>query len=209
MREEPRPAPPPADQTDQTDQALAEPWTAPTTERRWGEAIPPERQIELEARLQAWADEGEAGHGQGTSPFAWDNWRQQLTGADVFYLAARALAGPDGDAAALQRAATQLRNKEQRYFLDLSALHLERASLMGAHLEGADLHEAHLERASLVGASFDKASRLNDAVLTGASFDQVRFENTNLTVLDWSLVDRLGDERTARAAKYYGIEGIA
>jgi hypothetical protein len=38
-------------------------------------------------------------------------------------------------------------------------------------------------------------------VLTEVSFDQVSFDNTNLTVVDWSLVDLLGDERTARAAK--------
>jgi uncharacterized protein YjbI with pentapeptide repeats len=101
--------------------------------------------------------------------------------------------------------------------------HLEGTSLTGAHLEGADLTEAHLEGkmmaaddlarirgwaadfperlspADLRGASFDKASRLQEAVLTGVSFDQVTFDNTNLTVVDWSLVDRLGDERTARA----------
>jgi hypothetical protein len=51
------------------------------------------------------------------------------------------------------------------------------------------------------GASFDKVLRLNDAVLTGARFDQVTFDNTNLPVVDWSLVDILGDERTARERK--------
>jgi Pentapeptide repeats (8 copies) len=64
-------------------------------------------------------------------------------------------------------------------------------------LEGADLRNAHLEGAILNGASLDKTSRLNDAVLADASFDQVTFDNTNLTVVDWSLVDILGDERTA------------
>jgi hypothetical protein len=67
-------------------------------------------------------------------------------------------------------------------------------------LEGTSLDGARLERAVLSGASFGKTSRLNDAVLTGVAFDQVRFDNTNLTVADWSLVDRLGDERMARTA---------
>ncbi len=93
----------------------------------------------------------------------------------------------------------------------LYAAHLEGAHLEGARLEGADLYQAHLEGADLGAAhlrgaflreaSFDKASRLNDAVLTGASFDQVIFDNTNLTVVDWSLVTALGDEHTARARK--------
>ena len=38
-------------------------------------------------------------------------------------------------------------------------------------------------------------------MLTGAAFDQVTFDNTNLTVIDWSLVDTLGDEHRARALK--------
>jgi hypothetical protein len=40
-------------------------------------------------------------------------------------------------------------------------------------------------------------------MLTGVSFDQVTFDNTNLTVVDWGLVHILGDEHTARAAKGY------
>ncbi len=94
---------------------------------------------------------------------------------------------------------------------DLYLANLKRASLVGASLDGANftfaqlagasLGEAHLAGADLRGASFDKTSRLNDAMLTGASFDQVTFDNTNLTVVDWSRVDILGDERTARERK--------
>jgi hypothetical protein len=87
---------------------------------------------------------------------------------------------------------------------DLSEVHLENADLRGAHLEGAFLRGAHLEGANLTGASFDKTSHLNDAVLTGASFDQVTFDNTNLTVADWSLVDILGDEHAARERRGSG-----
>jgi hypothetical protein len=61
-----------------------------------------------------------------------------------------------------------------------------------------------MEGAVLVGASFDKTSRLNDAVFTGASLDQVTYDNTNLTVVDWSQVDNLGDERKARDGKETG-----
>jgi len=41
-------------------------------------------------------------------------------------------------------------------------------------------------------------SRLNDAKLTDARFDQIIFDNTNLTVVDWNLIKTLGDERLAR-----------
>jgi uncharacterized protein YjbI with pentapeptide repeats len=83
----------------------------------------------------------------------------------------------------------------------LSGAYLEKAYLIGAHLEGADLTLAHLEGANLTRASFDKASRLNDVVLTDASLDQVIFDQVNLTVVDLSLVDILGDERTAHTLK--------
>jgi uncharacterized protein YjbI with pentapeptide repeats len=83
----------------------------------------------------------------------------------------------------------------------LAGAQLEGASLRGARLAGTDLRKAHLAGADLTGTGFDKNSRLNEAVLTGASFDQISFDRTNLTVVDWSLVTTLGDERTARAHK--------
>src|SRR5262249_40684654 len=55
----------------------------------WGDAISDERQAELEARLHAW--EQAADHGDRTGPFD----GEQLTGADVHWLAARTLAGSD------------------------------------------------------------------------------------------------------------------
>ena len=84
---------------------------------------------------------------------------------------------------------------------DLSGARLEDAVLHKAHLEGADLSGAHLERANLTSASFDKAARLNEASLNGARLDQVTFDNVNLTVVEWGLVQRLGDEIAARQAK--------
>jgi uncharacterized protein YjbI with pentapeptide repeats len=83
----------------------------------------------------------------------------------------------------------------------LDEARLDQADLTGAHLDYAVLYRAHLEHAVLVGTWFDKATRLNNAILTGVSLDQVSFDNTNLTVVDWSLVETLGDEHTARMPK--------
>jgi hypothetical protein len=70
-----------------------------TDEHRWGEPIATERQVELDGNLKAWADEepaaGGAGHGERAGPFAGEMADKQgvsLTGADVTYLADRALA---------------------------------------------------------------------------------------------------------------------
>ncbi len=258
--------------------------------KRWGDPISKERQAELDAlaeQQRVWSEQPEAFLGE--SPFGGAG---RLTGADVFWLAARALArwGEEtDDVAALAAAQADLRAVAQdtqtgrgvRGKVDLRDTHLELADLMGAHLEGAflwgvyleqatldgahlegarlhdasleladlmgahlegaglqgthleqallfqahleradlhdanlqgtslgeahvegaDLRKAHLERADLTAASFDKSSRLNGAILTGASFDQVSFDNTNLTVVDWGLVDILGDEVTARSPK--------
>ena len=84
---------------------------------------------------------------------------------------------------------------------NLTGAHLEGASLNGAQLEGANLSHAHLEEAFLNGATFDNATRLNDAVVTGAQLDQATFDNTNLSVVDWRAVPWLGDELKAREAK--------
>ena len=240
---------------------------------KWGDSISEERQVELDtlAELQrTWAEQPEATRGVGPLQDI------PLTGADVFWLAKRALADPEGDADELAVAERRLRlpniyfvrstlhleradlggaylqgaallrshleganlQKAQLEGANLGDAHLERADLGGAYLQGANLGDAHLERADLGGAYlqgavllrshleganlrqahlegtnlrkahlegadlvatwFDKASDLNDAILTGISLDQASFDNTNLTVVDWSLVDILGDERTAR-----------
>ena len=80
----------------------------------------------------------------------------------------------------------------------LTGVNLAGANLAGANLDRSTLHTASLAGANLRGASFDQVSRLNDTVLTGASFDQVTFDNTNLTVVDWSRVTILGDEYLAQ-----------
>jgi hypothetical protein len=242
------------EQRQQVQVAQAE--TSTTSEQpKWGELPPPKRIAVLEARLAEWEQlpaeaRVDPAKGEGRSAFdqkgpqAWQGGT--LTGADVFYFAARTLAG-SAQEAAISEAAESLRTTdfvEQFIVLDVFPVHLDGADLFGAHLDGAHLFGAHLdgadlssahldgtvlsdahlegavlsdahldgahldgahlEGANLTGASFDKASRLINAILSGASFDQVTFDNTNLTVIDWSLVRILGDERRARERKGNG-----
>jgi hypothetical protein len=129
----------------------------------------PERIAELEARLAEWEQlpkeaRGDPARYEGRSAFdrrGPHSWKGPLTGADVFYLAARTLAGsvePD----ALAAAATRLRTSdlEERLDFDLTALNLVGADLTNAHLEhailsfsdlrGVDLADAHLSRVTKV-----------------------------------------------------------
>ncbi len=217
-----------SDPTSRPQPATATAAAAPpaTTGDRWGDEIPEERVRELEEMLRAW--DAETDHGDRKGPFdsGPDKVGVQLTGADVFYLAARALVGttttdgPIADVAAAREAL--MSDPDLRYSLDLSALqlagaHLSRAQLAGTYLSGAqlagtylgraqlvgaDLSRAQLERADLRYASLDKTTRLNDATLTGASLDQIILDNTNLTVVKWGRVAPLGDELRARTANY-------
>jgi hypothetical protein len=190
---------------------------------RWGGSITAERQAELQVYLDRWS--AETHHGTHQGPFD----GIPLTGADVFWLAVGSVRDQHGtgpnlhlEGANLEGANLRAAHLEGASFreahlegADLSEAHLEGADLVLAHLEGASLRGAHLEGADLFGvrlqsadlrsAYFDKASRLNDAVLSGVSFDQVTFDNTNLTGVDWSLVPILGDERTARERR--GADG--
>jgi hypothetical protein len=189
--------------------------TAPTGDR-WGDDIPEARVRELEKLLAAW--EAEADHGDRKGPFDNGSGKRRgvpLTGADVFYLAARALGATSilvADLAAAREALRAVRKDfSLHYSLNLSVLHLEGATLRQAHLERAYLVEAHLERAFLSGAhlegatlrsaSLDKTTHLNDATLTGTSLDQITFDNANLTVVKWARVAPLGDELRACAPK--------
>lgn len=95
----------------------------------------------------------------------------------------------------------------------LTGTHLQRATLTRAHLDAASLRSAHLERARLrdawlVGANLeraylDDATSLERTVLGGRQQQSVcvadaRWDRTNLAVMDWSRVRRLGDEQIAR-----------
>jgi hypothetical protein len=107
---------------------------------------------------------------------------------------------------------------------DLCGAHLEGADLRGAHLEGADLRGAHLEGADLCGAHLEGADlrgahlggngqvpanlrmaffaattnlegiRLGDEQSGTVPVADVHWGNVNLTVVDWTRVDKLGDE---------------
>jgi pentapeptide repeat protein len=190
---------------------------------RWGDPISEERQRYLQGYLDEWALETD--HDVRRGPFH----GEPLTGADVSWLAER-VRNYIGDVPGLHLEVANL-VKAHLEGVDLSKAHLEGALLVDAHLEGTDLGEvhleeallirahlegvdlirahlegvdlirAHLEEANLTAASFDKASRLNEAVLASASFDQVTFDNTNLSVVDWKKVPILGDELTAQKTK--------
>jgi hypothetical protein len=101
---------------------------------RWGDPISEERQAGLQAladRQQEWAANAEVERGDSLFTDV------RLTGADMFWLASSALAGPDGGVVASEqwaRAAEQLRAASAASkaavargagALDLSALHLE------------------------------------------------------------------------------------
>lgn len=99
---------------------------------------------------------------------------------------------------------------------DLRGVHLEGADLRGAFLSGANLAQArlqgtnlcqaHLEgernfpkSANLRGAFFDGAALLEGMTLGNEQFGFVsladaQWGNANLAALDWTQVDRLGDE---------------
>jgi hypothetical protein len=172
-------------------------WLPISGEHRWGEPISQEDQASLEARLQQW--QAEADHGDRCSP--WEGMR--LTGAHVYWLAVRAMAGAGGDAGATAAAEAQLRVvsgggrnwggdeswggavlgvQTRRELLELrqkaGAYWDVVTDLTAMHLEGANLIGAHLEgaflhRAHLEGAFLSNA-HLEDAVLTMTHLQQAQ-----------------------------------
>jgi hypothetical protein len=104
---------------------------------------------------------------------------------------------------------------------DLRGCHLEGASLWavnlreancdGAHLEGTDLWNAHVEGAFLYRA-YLQGARLHEAYLAGVHFTDlhltdedgvgpmvadIHWEGVNLSVVNWSAIRVLGDDRWA------------
>lgn len=142
--------------------------------KRWGDPISAERQAELKVladKQQEWAAQS-AGE-RGASSFQ----NVDLTGADVFWLAAYALTSPERDGT---QALAFLRDRYSDLDLDLSVLHMEHAQLADEHLEGAMLDGAHLEEAQLVGTYLSKAT-LEAAHLEGAALWDGHLEETNLS----------------------------
>lgn len=149
-------------------------------------------------------------------PFDWD-WGKNLwlTGADVYYLAARHIVGLDGDVAeaverldqpvvypnvvlpTLNLAHANLRHAHLERAV-LRQTHLEEAFLAGVHLEQANLYQAHLAGVNLRGAYFDAATVIRQATVTDAirgtiSVADVRWQGVNLAVVSWrGILDKKG-----------------
>lgn len=121
----------------------------------------------------------------------------QLNGAD---LRAAHLEGADLSEAYLERANLSEAHLEKT---NLKGAHLEGAGIRAAHLEGTDLSGAHLEGSNLSGAFFTSVTNLKGVhfgneksgfvLLAG-----VRWSDVDLSVVDWTQMNILGDEYQAR-----------
>ena len=139
---------------------------------KWGDPISEERQAELQGILHAWDALG-ADHGNKKGPFA----DKSLTGADVYWLAER-VRDERGEVPNLHLERAYLRQAHLEG-ANLIMAHLEGAFLFQAHLEGADLGGAHLEGAHLYQAQLKGAS-LGAAYLEGATLLGAHLEGTDL-----------------------------
>lgn len=86
---------------------------------------------------------------------------------------------------------------------DLKGVHLEGANLIMAHLENANLWGASLAGANLRGAYFDERSYFAGVTLGDKKYGYValvdmRWNDTNLALVDWAPVKMLGEEQEAR-----------
>ena len=179
------------------DQQHEEPQSAPLPAGdAWGDPIDEARKQELWQRQRVWSEETNQGERQG--PFA----DERLTGAEVFWLAVSAIAGPEADAEAMTTAEQQLRaaatDSSVRYKVDLSQLHLEQTNLNGAYLEKAILHRVHLEGAYLNDAHLEGAY-LNDAQLQGATLGYTQLQGAYLSgaQLQGAILSHAQMERTS------------
>lgn len=140
-----------------------------TARGRWGDPVSAERAAQLRRLQRTWEQSTAR-----PAPFA----GVRLDGADVFTLAAWALA-EDADSGVVEanlRAARQ--DVNLRAALDLTGLHLE-----GADLEGADLEGAALRGARMSGANLRRAN-LRRANLQGADLDHADLDEAMLRVAD-------------------------
>ncbi|HEX6796980.1 MAG TPA: pentapeptide repeat-containing protein [Ktedonobacterales bacterium] len=153
----------------------------------WGDDISPERQAELEQRLQAWEQEADH-HSEQRGPFDRGETILRLTGADVFWLAARTLARVS-DAGAIAQQELRLRQAQhdvvmrtqlERATLPLSNASIPSVNLSGAEMLGADLSGAILSGANLSGADMLGAN-LSSAILSGANLSGAGMLGVNLS----------------------------
>jgi uncharacterized protein YjbI with pentapeptide repeats len=135
----------------------------------WGDDISDERKAELDARVQAWAQE--ADHGDRKGPLD----GVPLTGADVYYLAARTLAGAEGNVGEAMERLRRARDDALRGNVVLLDLNLSGANLINARLGGAFLGGARLSGAILSYAT------LTEAILSVAALDRAHLEGADLS----------------------------
>jgi uncharacterized protein YjbI with pentapeptide repeats len=153
----------------------------------WGDPIGPERLAELKElfeRQRVWAEQEDRAIEQSVFQGV------KLTGADVFWLTALALAEQEnGD---LSEAARKLREYRQFGFsaamlhlegADLSGAQLQNANLRGAHLSGANLSEAQLQESDLRGTELTDAN-LRMAQVAGANLLGTRMERSRLRMAE-------------------------
>ena len=146
--------------------SFADETSGPRLGEQWGEFPSLERQAELEQKLQEWDQEDD--HGTRPGPFA----GFELSGADVFWLAAREIGAGD-ITAGREKLANPLDNHPN--VVELSHLHLEGASLRWAQLHKAYLIGAQLEKVNLVGAQLEEANLVR-AQLKGANLAVAQLE---------------------------------
>jgi uncharacterized protein YjbI with pentapeptide repeats len=88
---------------------------------------------------------------------------------------------------------------------NLYGAQLQKANFRGAQLQNANLCKAQLQEANLYGAQLDNINLENAALSDGKHrtvlLADVRWGETNLALVDWTLVKMLGDEYQARQSK--------
>jgi Pentapeptide repeats (8 copies) len=155
---------------------------------RWGYPISRERKAELQGYLDQW--EVKADHGRRWGPFDQSHERinlmphLRLTGADVYWLAARSGRDQLGYLPNLHLERADL------YGASLTAADLSGASLIGAELSEADLRNANFSKANLAFANVRDANltsahlslaTLRYATLAGADLSKADLTNANLS----------------------------
>src|SRR5260221_733861 len=158
--------------------------TSTEDRKAWGDDISDGRKAGLKAladKQRKWVTHPEAPRGDSAFKDV------KLTGADVFWLATYALAGPEASAEEIAAKRDEL--GISAHFTDVSTLLLQgadlwQAHLQGAHLGGAQLQGARLAYAHLQGAHLRSAqlrdANLAHAQLQGARLDFVQLQGANL-----------------------------
>jgi Pentapeptide repeats (8 copies) len=165
----------------------------------WGESITKRRAANLAGMLQAWEQEGDHGKRKGPFDSVW------LTGADVFWLAARTAFRMDNahaiPAAAIEPLTRTLQSKVAHSIIPLRELHLDGAIMNGVILSGAQLGQATFLGASLREANLEGA-RLDGVDLAGANLSGANLCDVDLVTISKGTSD--GDDGTRAAHRRTG-----